>query len=69
MGQVLINGSWESPPPSIDIQEWFTETIAVEIDGLLSITRNIPRFELIRAIRKSPRSKSVPVKIVRSLNK
>lgn len=32
MGQVLINGSWESPSPSIDIQEWLTETIATEID-------------------------------------
>lgn len=69
MGQVLINGSWESPPPSVDIQKWLTETIAVKIDELLCITRYIPRFELIRAIRKSPRSKSVPVKIVRSLNK
>ena len=65
MRQVLINGCWESPPSGTDIHDWLYEIIAVEIDELLCITRYIPRFESIQAVRKSPRSKAVPVKIVR----
>lgn len=65
MRQVLINGSWESPPSNVDIYEWLTERVAVEIDELLCITRYVQRFEIIRAIRKSSRSKTIPVSIVR----
>lgn len=68
MRQVLINNSWESPPPDINIEKWLNEVIAVELNiELLTPKRYIPRFELIRAIRESPRHKAIPVKIVRSL--
>lgn len=66
MRQVLINGSWESPPANVDIHEWLTERIAIEIDELLCITRYVHRYELIRAIRKSSKSKSIPVSIVKN---
>ena len=68
MRQVLINGSWESPPSGINTESWITEVIAIELDiELLIPKRYIQRFELISAIRESPRHKAIPVKVVRSL--
>lgn len=68
MRQVLINGNWESPPLNANIVEWLNEIISVELDMESLIPRRyIPRFELIRAMRKSSRHKAKPVKIVRSL--
>lgn len=67
MRQVLINGSWVSPPVGISIKEWLHEMISVELDDQLMVKRWVPRFELIRAIRKSPKHKTEIVKIVRSL--
>lgn len=66
MKQVLIDGNWVTPPDN-GLDKWLEEIIAVELDGCLCIKRMIPRFELIRAVRKSSRSKVVPVRIVRSL--
>jgi hypothetical protein len=69
MRQVLINGRWESPPPGVDIQEWVYEIIAVELDMVsLMPKRWVQRFELIRAVRKSPRHKAVPVRVVRNID-
>lgn len=68
MRQVLISGKWESPPLGVDIEYWINEKIAVELDTYTLLPkRYIPRFELIRAIRESPRHKAVPVKIERYL--
>lgn len=67
MRQVLIDGIWLSPPTGINIGEWLNEVISVELDGELMPKRWIRRFELIRAIRKSPRHKPETVKIVKSL--
>lgn len=70
MRQVLINNSWESPPSGDNIESWLTEVVAVELNMVLLIPkRYIPRFELIIAIRESPRHKVIPVKVFRSLNK
>lgn len=66
MKQVLINGYWVTPPDN-GLDKWLEEIIAVELDGYLCIKRMVPRFELIRAVRKSSRSKVIPVRIVRSM--
>lgn len=68
MKQVLINGRWESPPDA-DVESWLNEQIAVDLDvAKLMPKRWVPRFELIRAVRKSPRHKAVPVRVVRNID-
>lgn len=67
MRQVLIKGRWESPPSNVE--DWLNEQVAIELDLVnLMPKRWVPRFELIRAVRESPRHKAVPIKIVRSID-
>lgn len=66
--QVLIEDCWESPPDGVNVIDWLNEPIRIEINiNDLTLKRYILRFELIRAVRKSPRHKAEPVTVVRSI--
>lgn len=64
MKQLLINDEWITPP-SEDLDNWLRECIAVELNfNTLMVQRYISRYQLVRAMRKSPRHKAEIIRII-----
>lgn len=64
MKQVMINGEWQSPPTNVPVADWLNEPVAVKIcPETLTITGYTFRWQLITALRKSPRHKAQRIKV------
>jgi len=64
MKQVLINEKWQTPPANTPVSDWLNEVVAVKYcPETLTITGYTFRWQVITAVRDSPRHKAQRVKV------
>lgn len=59
MKQVKIDGQWITPP--VNTREWLNEIVKVKLDQMLMPCGYVFRWQIIEAIRDSPRHKEKKV--------